>query len=200
MNSQGWDEWNQLGGPKYPHEKVIQFCFRNYKSHERAGVKALDLGCGSGVHSVFLASEGFVVTAVDSSEVGVLNTKRKLAELSLHGDLYVQELDRLDLPEDFFHLVVCVSVLDSAGPEAAQAGVKRVSSLLAAGGRGIFMFASDRDFRVLGENSFGIHGFSRAEVEKLFAHPFSTVWIDRCITTYDGERIEQNDWLVTVLK
>lgn len=25
-----WNEWNSSSGPKYPHEKVIQFCFRNY--------------------------------------------------------------------------------------------------------------------------------------------------------------------------
>ena len=60
-----WEKWNLSGGPKYPHEKVIQFCFRRYPRREDRELKALDLGCGGGVHSLFLAAEGFSVTGVD---------------------------------------------------------------------------------------------------------------------------------------
>src|SRR2546426_7636787 len=54
-----WNTWNASGGPKYPHEKVIQYCFRNFPPEQRSSVRALDVGCGGGVHTAFLAAEGF---------------------------------------------------------------------------------------------------------------------------------------------
>ncbi len=52
-----WNEWNNSGGPKYPHEKVIQFVFRNYplpiSENEGRRIDVLDLGCGNGVHTHF---------------------------------------------------------------------------------------------------------------------------------------------------
>jgi len=43
-----------------------------------------------------------------------------------------------------------------------------------------------------------LHGYTRPEVEELFDEAFEKLWIDRNITTYEGGRCEQNDWLVTV--
>lgn len=195
-----WDAWNTQGGPKYPHEKVIQFCFRNFPPARRAGVRVLDLGCGSGVHTAFLAAEGFVVTGVDPSSTGIANARQRLASLGLDATLRIQGAEALDFPADSFDLVICVGVLDAAGPDNARAAVRKLSEILAPGARGMFLFASDRDFRVGVEHPFGlrIHGYSRAEVEDLFAGSFIEVLVDRYITTYEGGRYEQNDWLVTI--
>ncbi|WP_291652757.1 methyltransferase domain-containing protein [Clostridium sp.] len=40
--------------------------------------KVLDLGCGTGRHSIYLIEEGFEVTACDIYEKTVETTKRKL--------------------------------------------------------------------------------------------------------------------------
>jgi cyclopropane fatty-acyl-phospholipid synthase-like methyltransferase len=191
-----WDGWNQYGGPKYPHEKVIQFCLRNYPPNQRKSIRALDLGCGSGVHTIFLASEGFQVTGTDISEVGISNTIRKLDALGLQAVVRVEGADILDFPPKSFDLVICIGVYDCTGPAIAKASVNQLQHVLSSGGRGLFLFASDRDFRVNGENPFGLHGFMRSEVEGIFMHDFARVWIDRYITTYQGEKFEQNDWLV----
>lgn len=200
MSAAIWDSWNALGGPKYPHEKVIQFCFRNYPPNDRGRAHALDLGCGSGVHTVFLASEGFEVTGVDVSRVGIENTRRKLDALNLQADLRVGSVDTLDLPAATFDLVLCVGVYESVGPEIARASLMRVTEVLKDRGRGFFLFASDRDFQVHGPNPYRLHGFTEREVHTAFGELFGDVWVDRYITTYEGGRIEQNDWLVTVRK
>lgn len=195
-----WDAWNTQGGPKYPHEKVIQFCFRNFPPTLRAGVRVLDLGCGSGVHTAFLAAEGFTVTGVDPSKAGIANTRQRLAALGLDATLQIQRAEALDFPADSFDLVICVGVFDAAGPENARAAVGKLSEILAPGAQGMFLFASDRDFRVGVEHPFGliIHGYPQDEVERMFAGSFKQVWIDRYITTYERGRYEQNDWLVTI--
>lgn len=198
MSANIWDTWNEPGGPKYPHEKVIQFCFRNYPPGQRARVRALDLGCGSGVHTVFLASEGFQVTGTDISEVGISNTRQKLDALGLQALLRVEGADALGFPPNSFDLVMCVGVYDCSGLAIAKASLERLQHTLSLGARGLFLFASERDFRVQGENPLGLHGYTRSEVEELFAHGFAKVSIDHYITTYQGEQLEQNDWLVTL--
>jgi cyclopropane fatty-acyl-phospholipid synthase-like methyltransferase len=195
-----WNAWNVQGGPKYPHEKIIQFCFRNYRPEERTGVRALDLGCGSGVNTVFLASEGFEVTGIDPSASGIANTLKKLEALDLQGTLRVEPAEVLDFPPSSFDVVICVGVLDAAGPTIARAAIKRLVNVMSDGARGIFLFASDRDFRIGADHPFdlALHGYTRPEVEELFDEAFEKLWIDRNITTYEGGRCEQNDWLVTV--
>lgn len=196
-----WDFWNGKGGPKYPHEKVVQFCFRHYPSYEqRQAIRVLDLGCGSGVNCLFLAKEGFQVTGTDISKIGVLNTKRKLGEFNLQADLRVEKVDILNFPDNFFDLIICVSVYECTGLHAAKASLEKIPPLLTKQGKGIFIFASDRDFRIQGENSLGLYGYHQEEVENMFLNKFSQVYIDRYITTYQSQQLEQNDWLITVEK
>ena len=199
MQDVDWNTWNDSGGPNYPHEKVVQFCFRNYPRDVRRSVRALDLGCGSGVHTRFLAREGFGhVTATDISATGVENTRTRLAAEGLAAEVRVEGADALSLAPASIDLVICVGVLECAGPQIAGRAVARVGEVLAAGGRGLFVFASDSDMRVTGDNPWALHGYAEDEVGQLFDAHFDTVWLDRYITTYRGGREQQNDWLVTV--
>ena len=77
------------------------------------GHRALDLACGAGRHAVFLAERGFVVTAVDSSAVGVQMTRERGRERGLWLDARVADLeggefqiapDSYDLVCDFYYL------------------------------------------------------------------------------------------------
>ena len=198
MSANLWDAWNEQGGPKYPHEKVVQFCFRNFRPDQRARVRALDVGCGSGVHVVFLASEGFQTTGIDISAVGISNVQDRLNALGLKASLRIEGAETLDFLSNSFDLVVCFGVYDCTGPVIARASVERLRQVLSHGGLGLFLFASDCDFRIKGENLLGLHGYTRREVEDIFMHGFARVWIDKYITTYRGGQWEQNDWLVTL--
>jgi SAM-dependent methyltransferase len=195
-----WDEWSAKGGPRYPHEKVVQFTFRAFPPERRSGARALDLGCGTGAHSVFLAENGFSVTAVDISPVAVETTRRRLAAAGLKADLVVASIDEVDLAARSLDLVICSGVLDSTGPEIARRALELLSTAMAPRARGAFMFAAQGDFRVLGKNPYGLHGYGEGEVRNLFADGFSEVLLDRTLTTYGGGREEQRDWLVTVTR
>ena len=198
-----WNRWNEGGGPKYPHEKVVQFVFRTFPRTGRDAIRVLDLGCGSGVHTQFLAGEGFVTFARDLSEVGVANTRARLTAAGLSADVAVGTVAAIDLPEASVDGVISVGVLDCAGAAVFGAAVAEVTRVLAPGGTALLLFASDEDFRVQGPNELGLYGFTDADVEvarRAVLPQLEYFWRDRYVTTYQDRAIQQNDHLLTLRK
>ena len=198
-----WDKWNQSGGPSYPHEKVVQFIFRHFSRGNRLRSHILDLGCGCGVNTVFLATQGFCVSGLDISPVGLQETRQRLARQSLDAQLLIGSVDAIDLPDQSLDGVISIGVLDCAGPTRFARALREVERVLKPGGRAILVFASDADFRVKEAAHLDLHGFTQAEVDAAVAPIrsfFSEVFLDRYITTYRSHEIEQNDHLVTLLK
>lgn len=75
-----------------------------------AGLRVLDLGCGTGRHALRLAAEGARVTAVDFSEGMLAEARRK--PLADRVEFVVHDLGK-PLPfENEFDLVVCGLVLE----------------------------------------------------------------------------------------
>ncbi len=199
-----WNHWNLISSLKYPHEKVIQFFFRNFPKERRAVTNVLDLGCGSGVHTLFLAEEGFKVYATDISNRAIENTKNKLAEKKLNIEVLEKEsISAISFPNSFFDVVLSIGVFDAAGYEETKKAIPLISSILKNDGIGFFIFASKNDFRVQEQNNqYDLYGYSDEEVESLFLknHCFNKVWIDKYITTYQNKTLIQEDFIVTVFK
>ncbi len=63
---------------KYPFDRVVSFIFRNFKNKNKKKIKILDLGCGGGNNSFFLAQEGFDLYAVDGSSESIKITRKRL--------------------------------------------------------------------------------------------------------------------------
>ena len=66
--SQGYDRWSQV----YDHDAnplpALEEPRLRAALGDVSGKEVLDLGCGTGRHSIWLATQGAVVTAVDFSE------------------------------------------------------------------------------------------------------------------------------------
>ncbi|KPQ06134.1 MAG: Methyltransferase domain [Rhodobacteraceae bacterium HLUCCA12] len=198
-----WDNWNRGGGPRYPKEKVVQFLFRRFPDRAaRAGRRVLDLGCGSGVHMVFLAQEGFDAHGTDISPVGVANTHARLAEAGLSGAVAVGSVAPIDYPDGHFDALICIGVLECAGPDLLAPALAEVVRVLKPGAPALALFAAHTDFRLRDGNVLGLHGFTDAEVSDAIAplRDRAEVWMDRHITTYENRRIEQNEHLLTLIK
>jgi len=104
-----WDE--RYAGGKYssgqPHKLLISLV------KELPAGKALDLACGTGRHAIFLAENGWRVTAVDNSAVGIEIARARAAEKSVEidfrrvdleaGEFKIEE-NAYDLICDFYYL------------------------------------------------------------------------------------------------
>jgi 2-polyprenyl-3-methyl-5-hydroxy-6-metoxy-1,4-benzoquinol methylase len=194
-----WDEWNAGGGPQYPRDEVVRFFMRRYRDKEaRRNVRVLDLGCGGGVHTAFLAEQGFDTDACDISSRGVEITKKHLADRNLAANVFVSSIETLDLKPVSFDAIVSVGVLECTLPGVAESTIPRIAKLLRPGGAGFFIFASDRDYRVPSEeNKFVRRGFTEGEVRSIFGMSFDELDINRVIRTEQNQSIELNEWMVS---
>lgn len=198
-----WDAWNLGGGPQYPHEKVVQFVFRSFPKTGRGNIRILDLGCGSGVHTQFLASEGFLTYARDLSQVGVSNTRSRLRSHGLSADVECGTVSSIDFPENYFDCVISIGVLDCAGPALFPTAVREVIRVLKPGSLALLIFASDKDHRICGGTPYNLHGFTDEEVESVRRTVLAQLdyfWMDRYITTHEDKAIQQNDHLLSLKK
>lgn len=60
----------------YPFPDVISYYMRRWGKNGGKGLRALDVGCGSGVHSNFLAGFGIEVVSMDFSESSIAHAKQ----------------------------------------------------------------------------------------------------------------------------
>ncbi|MEI8293302.1 MAG: class I SAM-dependent methyltransferase [bacterium] len=110
--SESWDPtWEKIFREeewgKYPPEHIIRFVARRfYHAKDRQEIRILDLGCGPGACSWYIAREGFALSAIDGSETAIQRCKERLKKESLSGELKVGDLGKLDWPDNHFDAVI----------------------------------------------------------------------------------------------
>jgi SAM-dependent methyltransferase len=101
----------------------------------RGARRVLDLGSGTGRHTVFLARQGFEVYGLDLSASGLEQTQAWLAERGLSatltlGDVYAP----LPYADDFFDAVISVQVIHHAPLNVIEQAVAEIERALRPGG------------------------------------------------------------------
>jgi 2-polyprenyl-3-methyl-5-hydroxy-6-metoxy-1,4-benzoquinol methylase len=109
------------------------------------GLDVLEVGCGTGELSVFLAKQGAHVTATDFSSRAVERTRECVKENQVADTVVVRQIDALDLRElgQTYDLIVGKFVLHHIEPFEEFVGV--VYDLLKAEGKAVFMENSARN-------------------------------------------------------
>jgi len=115
-------------GPLLPGDRELELIPR-----ELAGLRTLELGCGAGQNSVYLASRGAGCTAVDVSEAQIAAGEKLAKEHGVTIDFRISALEELD-PEalDSFDLVHSVFALPFVS-EPAQT-IRRAAACLSEDG------------------------------------------------------------------
>jgi len=188
---------------KYPFDSVVSFIFKNFKDKIRKNVKVLDLGCGGGNNSYFIAKEGFDLYAVDGSNTSIQITREKLSfyDKNKITKCYFQ---KLPFQKNFFNCVIDRQSLSCNKIKDIKKIVKEIYRTLKEGGKYLgFIYSLDHpelkygkkladniyrgniigsDYHNFSKGTFKksglIHFFSEKEILKLFSD-FKDVSIEK---------------------
>jgi SAM-dependent methyltransferase len=125
---------------------------------------ALDIGCGTGDNSIYLANHGWQVTGVDFVAKAVDKARAKASANKL--DINFAQADATRLSSEGvgtnFDLIVDNGCLHGMSPQDRDSYVREVTAVAAPGARLLLV-------EFLPDASFGVPGIDPAEVERRFS-------------------------------
>lgn len=202
---------------KYPSEWVIRFVARNfYQAPDRKKIKLLDLGCGPGACTWFMAREGFDVSSIDGSATAIDRLNKRLASEGLSADARVGDIVSLPWADGTFDGVIDNGCLCCNSFASCQRTVSEVLRVLKPGG--VFLSANFTDrtwgygdgetlgmgeFRDLKSGTIANKGFilfmGRGQVDQLYA-PFARTSVETAAYTLNEMKNLVELWIVTAKK
>ncbi len=96
-----------------------------------APCRVLELGCGTGTNAIWLARQGFVVTAVDCSELALDQARQKAEAAGVSVDWVCADVTQLPPPDEPFPFVfdrACFHCIRRDLPTALQVTLKNVTA------------------------------------------------------------------------
>jgi len=106
--------------------------------------RVLDLGCGTGRHTVYLASQGFDVWACDVSTRGLVHTRQWLAAEDLTAHLQYSDMTALPYRDRAFDGLVSIFVIYHGLLSDVQRTVAEIHRVLRPGGLALLTLISTR--------------------------------------------------------
>jgi cyclopropane fatty-acyl-phospholipid synthase-like methyltransferase len=142
--------------------------------------KTVDLGCGSGNYSLFLAKRGFEVTGIDISPTAIKMAKEKVDEKGVTCDFIAGNLlDNLNELTGHFDFAFDWEVLHHIFPDNRKRYIKNVLSLLRSNALYFSVCFSEKDPQFGGSGKFRktpigttLYFSSEEELEDLFTPYF----------------------------
>jgi SAM-dependent methyltransferase len=121
---------------KYPFDNVVSFVFRNRNNITPNNV--LDIGCGAGNNSWFLAKEGFNVYGIDGSISAINYCRDRFISENLKGDFTVGNFKNLPFKDSFFDLAIDRASLTCCNLKDCRIIVKEINRTLKTKGKFFF--------------------------------------------------------------
>lgn len=125
-----WNEiYKKLGVvQKEPKESVKEFVSLLKKESVK---KVLDLGCGTGRHTILLAQEGFSVVASDNSQEALDVIKKIVKEARIKNIKIVKnDMTSIPSPNGYFDSVLCYDVIQHGVIKKAKKTVSEIKRVL----------------------------------------------------------------------
>lgn len=202
MINKSWDKiWEKVFSTKewgkYPTEELVRFVARNYYSvPDRGKVKILDLGCGTGAATWFMAREGFSVTGIDGSKTAIKIAEKRFTLEGLKGDFAVGDIIDLDYGNGTFDCVTDIGAIQHNSYKNIKKIISEVYRVLKPGGKFFgMMIAADESQ----DRSRVTHYFRHGELKRLFS-AFQNLNIGYVVRTKDRHNKIIKYWLVQAIK
>ncbi len=145
--------------------QILNLIWKNFLTNS----SVLDLGCGQGGDSLFLAKNGFPVTAIDSSSVAINQIKDKKDELKLNNlELVCGDIKNFDIKKDKYQVIICRNVLNFLNKEEALRILNGLQDNIQKGGYIIIEVFTKNDPSFISDNKFSSY-FDEQELLNLLA-------------------------------
>ena len=131
-------------------------------SHPGKTRNAIDLGCGTGTQSIYLAQQGFAVVGVDTSPTAIRKASAKAARAGVTLEFMLHDVTRLDFLPGPFDIALDVGCLHGLGAAGRRLVARELTRLMRPGGT-LLIWGGDR------AAGFGL---ASGEVQNLFAPAF----------------------------
>jgi methyl halide transferase len=180
---QEWEEKYEKGERPWdvgePEEELVRFAESNPL---KPGSNVLELGCGTGTDSIYLARKGFNVVGIDFSPSAIKEAEEKAREehLEEHCHFYLKDacgLSSMKNKFDFAYDKTCFDNIDSA---KRTDYIRSVRSVLEPNAKFLLLSISDTD-----KNSSN-SGLSEDDLRMLFSKKFQMMSLKRTILKHRG--------------
>jgi len=126
---QAYKYYSILETPHTDIDKVIGLFKKNKVK------KVLDLGCGAGRNTWYLADKGFEVYGLDNAPTGLKILKKALTERGLTANLKVGDaFEKLPYADNFFDALVSVQVMQHAKEPVILRAINEITRVVKPGG------------------------------------------------------------------
>jgi SAM-dependent methyltransferase len=216
--TKAWD-WTKNTDDKWLNP-CVESAFLAERWQSKGFKRFLDLGCGLGRHSVYMAQKGFDVTAVDLSDLGVSHLNEWAVKENLAVKTTVCDMLTLPFADNSFDCIMAYNVIYHTDTPGFIKAMEEITRVLKPGGE-VFItliskstpaFQNSADCRRIDENTVLLdedeterdvpHFYVDIEdIKKLFsgwtfiAHPKE--WCDYKI---DGPNVYRRHWSMLVMK
>lgn len=160
-------------------------------------INVLDLGCGTGRHTILLAEEGFNVHAIDISKTGIDILNNKISKLGISNvKTCISDMRMLPYENSSFDAVICVLTIDHGTTWQVKKTIEEIYRVLRSGGILIVDFMSEEDETFglgvqIEENSF----VSSMEDEEGICHHYTNKEeLSKFFQQFSNKTITSNDY------
>jgi len=192
-------------------KKLLEYIVSSCKEKKNA----LDLGCGSGGHSLFLAQKGFLVDSVDSNSKALEGLKERIKVKSVSGVTVINSDIAQFTSDKKYDLIIAVSSLHFFQIQAIKDILARIKNWLVDDGILFLRIFSNKDDEFIkyikeGRQSApneiisprinkSIHYFSQEEVRELVKN-FEVIKLEECKKFADHQPDGQHwHWVFEVI-
>jgi len=179
-------------------KKPVPFVAEALSFFKECGVRTiLDLGCGMGRNSIYLAKEGFHVIGIDTSASALKYAKTWSKTKALNNNVVLRaSMTRLPFVSQTFHAVISVSVIHHARIRDIKKTIEEICTVLKENGLFLANLLSTKDYRYrqgekLEDGTFRIlEDFGEKQFEEIH-HFFSQREIRTLLTSFKNVSLEQ---------
>lgn len=162
----GTPPWD-IGAPQPEIVKLIE-------NNEIPKGRILDIGCGTGDNSIFLAKNGFSMTCLDIAHLAIKKGKTKAAKQKVKVDFRIGDVLKLDeyFNQEYFNAIIDSGLFHTLSDEERSIFAKQIRRVLVKGGKYFVLCFSDKE-----PGDSGPRRISKKEIEETFSKMFKINYI-----------------------